>query len=483
MKFTPVASLVLLWGQCLMAQSIQLRGTVKSEAGQPIAGATVALDSKQLRATTDATGAYSLSGGTIGVLDRGIGLSSIDFRNGVVHAQLTEPGKVKIEWMDLSGVTLAKVERDAAVGSFSLDATGYAPRASMVLVRVSIGANSATFQMIRSESGASPLVAQSISRSAAGRAAATVDSLKVSATGYTTKIVPLSSYEATVDVTLSSALAVCNPADNLPNPVTVNVNLGGSPLTGSHQVVVETDPGLSGRTIFRPKDLGPGKKYPILVWGNGACARNSTETPDYYAEIASHGYIVINEGTPGGTGGYDMGAGLPTLGGYLIKAFDWMIQQNGKPCSRFYQSLDTAMIGAFGWSCGGLMAYGASMDPRVDATIIMNSGLLGADQATLNKLHAPIAYVCGGSSDMAYVNGQRDYNGVGHLPTVFANVPAAGHGGTYWADNGGEFAKFAVAWFNWWLKGDTGATGRTKFLSGSCSFCSGPWSAMPSKKL
>ncbi|MBK8803552.1 MAG: alpha/beta hydrolase [Fibrobacteres bacterium] len=247
-------------------------------------------------------------------------------------------------------------------------------------------------------------------------------------------------------------------------------------------MVIETDPGLAGKTIYRPSDLGPGKKYPILVWGNGGCGRNSTETADYYAEIASHGYIVINEGTPGGSGSYDMGAGLGTLGGYLIKGFDWALQQNGKPCSRFYQSLDT-MVGSFGWSCGGIMAYGAAMDPRVDATIIMSSGFTSPDQASLNKLRAPIAYAIGGSGDIAYPNGLRDFNAISHLPTVFANVPSAGHGGTYWADNGGEFAKFAVAWFNWYLKGDTGATGRLKFIGNTCAFCSGQWSTMQTKKL
>ena len=50
-----------------------------------------------------------------------------------------------------------------------------------------------------------------------------------------------------------------------PAPVAVNVNFSGNPFTGSHQVVVETDPGLPQFTIFRPKDLGSGKKYPIVA--------------------------------------------------------------------------------------------------------------------------------------------------------------------------------------------------------------------------
>jgi len=296
--------------------------------------------------------------------------------------------------------------------------------------------------------------------------------------------VPLTSYEGTVDITLTSSAVACNPADKLPDPVNVNITWRGAALTGSHKVVVETDPTLSGRTIYRPSDLGPGKKYPILVWGNGACSKNGTDHSDFWGEIASHGYIVINEGTPGGSGGYDMGTGMSALGSYLIKAFEWAIAQNDKPCSRFYQSLDTAKIGAFGYSCGGLMAYGASLDaPRVKASIIMNSGMLSRDVNAINKLHAPIAYVCGGTGDMAYVNGERDFNDLGHLPTVFANVTNAGHGGTYGNDNGGEYGKFAVAWFNWWLKDDTGATGRLKFVGDSKAFNSGAWSPMRAKKL
>lgn len=480
MRLSLLLCLPLMLGTAVQAQTISLRGTVKNESGSPIAGAMVGLDSKQLKDTTDATGGYSLSGGTNGVFQRSLASLPVTLEGSLLTVQLSEPSLVRIQWLDLAGTQLAKVEQNAPAGKFLFDPSQVPVAGSMHLVRVSIGSQATTFRMIRANRGERPLVAEQI-QIAAMRSMATVDSLKVSATGYLTKTVPLSSYEATVDVTLS-AVAACNPADKTPDPVKVTATLGGRALTGAHQVVIETDPGLAGKTIYRPSDLGPGKKYPILVWGNGACARNSTETADYYAEIASHGYVVINEGTPGGKESYDMGAGLGTLGGYLIKGFDWALQQNGKPCSRFYQSLDT-MVGSFGWSCGGLMAYGASLDPRVDATIIMSSGLLNPDQATLNKLHAPIAYAIGGPDDMAYPNGLRDFNGIAHLPTVFANVPSAGHGGTYWADNGGEFAKFAVAWFNWFLKGDTGATGRQKFIGNTCGFCSGQWSSMQTKKL
>ena len=82
----------------------------------------------------------------------------------------------------------------------------------------------------------------------------------------------------------------------------VTVSASGS---GPHQVTVETnaDPGIREGTIYRPKDLGGGEKYPIFVWGNGACSQDGLSNTAAMAEIASHGYFLIADGTPKGTGG------------------------------------------------------------------------------------------------------------------------------------------------------------------------------------
>ena len=81
----------------------------------------------------------------------------------------------------------------------------------------------------------------------------------------------------------------------------VNTNATGS---GPHRVVVETnaDPGIKEGTIFRPMDLGGAEKYPIFVWGEGACSQNGLSNATAMAEIASHGYFVVADGTPNGTG-------------------------------------------------------------------------------------------------------------------------------------------------------------------------------------
>lgn len=462
------------------AQVVDLKGVVSNSSGAPVANAVVSLAGLGLKETTASDGSYAIVKQPSGVASRSAIPSGARFVGRSLVVSLASPATVSLDIFDVQGTLLQSTTLPhAQVGIVRLNLSEAVAKAPLLLGRLRVGSMATSFRAL-AMGGAAIMQNERSIQGGAARTAAAVDTLKVVASGYVSKSVALESYAQTRDVVLD-AVATCNLADKTPDPTTVNVPLGGSPLTGSHQVVIETDPTLSGRTIYRPKDLGADKKYPILVWGNGACARDGTGTPDFYAEIASHGYILINEGAPSGTGSYDMGAGLDVLGGYLVKNFEWAMQQNGKPCSRFYQSLDTSRIGAFGWSCGGVMAYGASLDPRIDATIIMNSGLLSPDQTVLDKIHAPIAYICGGSEDIAYNNGKRDYTNMKVQPTIFGNV-AVGHGGTYWADNGGEYAKLAVAWFNWWLKDDKGATGRAKFTDANCAFCQSPWT-METKRL
>jgi hypothetical protein len=80
-----------------------------------------------------------------------------------------------------------------------------------------------------------------------------------------------------------------------------NVNANGS---GPYDVVVETNSGdgISEGTIFRPADLSGDEKFPILAWGQGGCSLNGSSNAQAMAEIASYGYFVIADGTPGGQG-------------------------------------------------------------------------------------------------------------------------------------------------------------------------------------
>ena len=240
--------------------------------------------------------------------------------------------------------------------------------------------------------------------------------------------------------------------------------------TGPHDVVVETnsDAGIRCGTIYRPADLAGAEKFPIFVWGEGGCSQNGQSNQAAMSEIASWGYFIVADGTPGGTGACSGGQSGEQFLGYLT----WAIAENDKPCSAYYQKLETTKIAADGFSCGGLMAENVSDDPRFTAIGITSSGLMGANAALYQGIHTPFKIMNGGSSDIAYENGLRDYQQISALgkPVVYFSKTSAGHGGDL-NQGRGDFNLVNLAWLNWQLKGDMGATGKA-FLHGStCEFC------------
>jgi len=235
-------------------------------------------------------------------------------------------------------------------------------------------------------------------------------------------------------------------------------------------VVIETNSaqGIRCGTIFRPADLGGAEKYPIFVWGEGGCSQNGLSNQAAMAEIASWGYFVVADGTPNGTGACTGGQS----GAAFLDYITWAIAENGKSCSAYYQSLETTKIAADGFSCGGLMAENVSGDPRFAAIGITSSGLMGVNSTLYDRIHTPFKIMNGGSSDIAYENGLRDYQEISsrNKPIVYFSKTSAGHGGDL-GQGRGDFNRVNLAWLNWQLKGDMGATGKA-FLHGStCQFC------------
>jgi hypothetical protein len=240
--------------------------------------------------------------------------------------------------------------------------------------------------------------------------------------------------------------------------------------TGPHDVVIETnsDDGIRCGTIYRPAELGGGEKYPILVWGEGGCSQDGLSNQAAMSEIASWGYFVVADGTPGAE---DACQGRQN-GAAFLDYITWAIAENGKPCSEYYQSLEPTKIAADGFSCGGLMAENASDDPRFTAIGITSSGLMGPNAALYDAIHTPFKIMNGGSSDIAYENGLNDYEAISSrgIPIVYFSKSSAGHGGDL-NQGRGDFNRVNLAWLNWQLKGDEGATGKAFLHGPSCEFC------------
>lgn len=302
---------------------------------------------------------------------------------------------------------------------------------------------------------------------------------------------------------LVSTLIAQSPAENVR---TVSVAQKGNPPSGPFAVVIEHDQGLATHTIYRPVNLT--SQHGLLVWGEGGCAKNGLVFPEFLTEIASHGFVVLADGPPvmppaGAKGGPDAaqakgapaadaakGKGAPGAaakggpggrgnmldGSALIAAINWMEQEAQDPASRFYRKVNTSRVAAMGMSCGGLMSYGASRDPRIATVGIWNSGMFEPkDETIMAGLHSSVIIVTGGESDIAYANGKSDFEKMpAHIPVFYGVYPSVGHGGTYNEDNGGAFGAVAVAWLKWQLLGDTSAQGKGYFAGPQCGLCTDP---------
>ena len=305
-----------------------------------------------------------------------------------------------------------------------------------------------------------------------------------------------------------AAATVYSSATNAQTPAEVRVvdfAQRDAPLSGPFAVVIEHDPKLPTHTIYRPATLGPAK-HGVVVWGEGACVKNGLTFPEFLSEIASHGFVVMADGPPvtpspnarrgGAPGGAPpanaapggpraQGAappgggargGVPTTinadGTPLTAAIDWLAAQSADRTTRFYQKVETSRVAAMGMSCGGLMAYNVSADPRIATVGIWNSGLLQPDEKIFAGLHSSVIIVTGGETDIAYANGKRDFEMMpARVPVFYGVHPSVGHGGTYNEDNGGAFGAAAVAWLKWQLRNETGATGKGYFVGNACGLC------------
>jgi len=264
---------------------------------------------------------------------------------------------------------------------------------------------------------------------------------------------------------------------------------GGS---GPWPAIAEVDPTLPRHVVYRPAQLptATGQKLGVLVWGNGACSDNSEMHAAYLLEIASHGYLVLANGFSPEEAKRRAAERpqqspaerreVPTTVKDMIDGVDWALAQDGDRSSRYAGKIDHSAIAAAGHSCGGVQALEVGFDPRVQTVIGNNTGVFPDDtpkmtgmmleKADLKKLHAPVLYLQGGETDIAYANGMDDYRQIGHVPVAIVNLPV-GHGGTFDQPNGGIAASISVDWLDWQLRGDA-AAGRS-FAGDNCRLCNG----------
>lgn len=208
MRMTKTLSLALSLGLLAQAQTVNLRGKVTNSSGQGISGAIVTLVGQDLKDTTDGSGAYALVRTSSAVSPASPRHENIVFHRGGMELHLAAPASVKIEIFDLKANLLEERNfGEVPAGEFRWNMSKDFGAPSLLVVRATIGGRVSTFQY-------SPLLSRTYSlnpsaepRNALARtnATAALGSLEFKANGYATKVVDISSYDETVNVTLATA--------------------------------------------------------------------------------------------------------------------------------------------------------------------------------------------------------------------------------------------------------------------------------------
>jgi glucosylceramidase len=202
--------------QFLLAQQINISGTVNDAGGKGIAGAIVSLIAAKKSAITDASGAYSIANGVSAVRIESSILSERQspFLKGTAlcFSVVENASPVKIDLFTLLGAHVCTVfEKNLTRGDYRINPFAKEVPSQLYFLKVRIGDNSAVLAtpllpgVARSE--AKETMAGSGMQHGRAKTTATVDSFLVGSVGYTTLSQTADTYVGTKNFTLQKTMA------------------------------------------------------------------------------------------------------------------------------------------------------------------------------------------------------------------------------------------------------------------------------------
>jgi hypothetical protein len=236
-------------------------------------------------------------------------------------------------------------------------------------------------------------------------------------------------------------------------------DLGNPMMKGPWTPTMKAGSGPSGSsTLFYPMDLGKdGVKHPVFHWGCGAGSQPS-QYADHLSLLASHGIVVIANAS----------------GSMPAKAsLDWLLGENEKSGSMFYQKLDPNRVATGGHSLGALETFQFASDPRLKTYVLVCGGS-GSGTTGAANIHAPSIFL-GGEGEGGTTNFKADYEAIKNQPSVFVTKTDTDH--IYCARNNlGPW----VAFMRWQLCGED--KWKAEFMPNG-TYCKSPWLACMTKGL
>lgn len=257
---------------------------------------------------------------------------------------------------------------------------------------------------------------------------------------------------------------------------------------GPYGVTSEGAFGSPGHILFRPADLDAFPKkdtLPVLIWGNGGCAVDSTVYGEFLRTIASHGFLVLATAAVEGESRRQANAAD------LLSALDWAEAENKRQGSPLNGKIDVGHIAVMGQSCGGMLALSLGADPRVGTIGVFNSGVQPPNPNApasqfpttdaLSRLHGPVLLINGHERDFMMKASAANFALINDLPVFYGARHNAGHTATVSHPGGGEFANVAAKWLEYRFKNDKEAG--KMFVGADCGLCTNPNWDTDSKKL
>src|SRR5512143_1981711 len=286
---------------------------------------------------------------------------------------------------------------------------------------------------------------------------------------------------------ISAGVTLAQPPGITAEMINRSLPLEGAPLAvpGPYKVTSEAAFGAPGLHVYRPEALDAFPKkdsLPVMVWGNGGCAIDSTRYSGFLTTIASHGFLVM------GTVPQEGASRRQETADDVRAAIDWAAKENARTDSPLKGKIALDKVAVMGQSCGGFLSITLGADPRVKTIGAFNSGISTAPPAeaqakdkgkgggagqpgaeALTKLHGPVLLINGSEPDFAMPWSIATFEAINNLPVFYGSRHNAGHTATVFHPGGGEFANVASNWLSWTFKGDKKAG--QMFVGKNCSLC------------